>query len=338
MQAIAPRSRCTTLPHSPAAVRAAAALLVLLLAAPAAAGAAPPDASPAPAAKVTEEKVVRTFDLAEADPRKVATILRAVLAVPLLAIDEDHRTISLRDDAGKMAIAERLVEIADRRQGEVEVAVELLEVDGEALTAWLAGGGPRTARADATAPGSPHRLAPGELAAFERTTSATALARPRLSMIGDGPAEFELSGLPGGNRDLRREFDIELAARIHPASGGNPELTLDFEVALSRFDRSGAAAPQGPPELVVGELSSSVRLGSGETYLVTGLGYTGGADGARSAGAAPRAAAGADRAVVVALTPRVVWTPEPIPASLETLRVGTEANLRLAGGPPAGSR
>ena len=421
MQAIAHRSRRTTLPHSLVAARAAAALLALCLAAPVAAAAAPPDTSPvptlAPAAgtrdfafteptpvrevyraigdefglvvvfdpnlaprelslrlegvdaltaldrvataaghfykpldertivvaadtpqnrRTYDELVVRTFDLTDADPKKVATLLRTILAVQLLAIDQDHATLTLRDDAGKIAIAERLVAIANRRPGEVEVAVELLEVDGDALTAWLAGGGPRTAAQDATAARVTHRLAPGELAEFERSTTATALARPRLSMIGDGSAEFELKGLPGGDASLRREFEIEVAARIHPRAGGSPELTLDFEVALRRFDASGTAAAtdHASSELVVGELASSARLASGETYLVTGLGFAG-AVGPAATSAPPTGAGGT---VVVALTPRVVWAPEPIPASLETLRVGTEANLRLAGGARPGSR
>jgi hypothetical protein len=281
-----------------------------------------------------EELIVRTFNLDDADPREVVSLLRKIAGSSLLAVDEDRYTLTLRDNAAKMPIVERLVDIADRRPGEVEVAVEVLEVDRAALAAWLGGGGPRTARKERPAGGPSHRLAPGELAEFESRTAATALARPRLSMIGDSSAEFELNGLPGGDAALRREFEIELGARIHPVTGGNAELTLDFEVAFRRLESARTRrTDQSSPELVVGELSSSVRLASGETYLVTGLGFAGGADptGPAAPGPAaptPGATAGGDRAVVVALTPRVVRAPDPIPAALGALRVGTEANLR----------
>jgi general secretion pathway protein D len=301
-----------------------------------------------------EDLVVRSFDLTDADPRTVVTLLRSILALQSVAVDEARHTLTLREVGEKMPIIEQLVEIADRRVGEAEVAVELLEVDRAALAAWLAG----TAGEEAPAGEAAHRLAPGALAAFERSTAAAMLARPRLGLIGERPARFRLSGLPvaagtepetaggaaGGatihGLDPFRVFEIELSGRIHPESGGRAEVTLEFEISTRQLHRmSGAPGVDAARELVAGELASSVRLASGETFLVTDLGPAGLADPGRPSSAqVPGAAGGADRALVVALTPRVVRAPEPIPEGLEALWVGTEANIRFSGGRRLGPR
>lgn len=278
-----------------------------------------------------EEMVIRTFQLTEADPLDVMTLLRSIVGVRHAAVDTGRHTLTVRDVADKIALTEDLVAIADRRPGEAEVAVELFEVDRAALESWLAARPPEA--------GSSHRLAPGGLAGLERGTAATALVRPRLGLIGDRPAVFHLRGVPAGSGepgggpgapadsgDPYRTFEIEVSGRIHPAAGGRAEITLQVKVATREIHpaRPGVAGDQDR-SLVAGEHSSTVRLADGETFLITGLGSAGGA----GEGAELRAPVGRpDRALVVALTPRVVSAPEPIPAELAELWVGTEADVR----------
>jgi general secretion pathway protein D len=284
-----------------------------------------------------EEMVIRTFQLTEADPRVVMTLLRSIVDVRKVAVDTDRRTITVRDVADKVAVAEDLIAVADRRPGEAEVAVELFEVDRAALDSWLAG------RPDA---GSTHRLAAGELAELERSTAATPLVRPRLGLIADRPATYQLKGVPaaageggngepeqaGGAEDPFRVFGIEIAGRIHPAAGGPGEITLEIDVATRELHPARPDVPGDKDRsLVAGELTSSVRLADGETFLITGLGSAQGSGGAAGSGRAAdlRAPVGRpDRALVVALTPRVIHAPEPIPEGLAAMWVGTEAHVR----------
>lgn len=296
-------------------------------------------ALPAAAAEAQQPPLeVRTFFLTDGDAKTLATLLRTIVEARSLAIDESRHTVTLRDLADKMPIAERLVEIADRRPGEAEVTVAVLEVDRAALAAWLAGGERPAAAREST-----YRLAPGELAAFERSTAATALARPRLSLIDQHRADFRSSGLPisaGADGAVRAaagraypvlDIDVDVKGRIHPAAGGDAELTLDFEIATHQLLR--ATTVDSVRELAAGRIESTVRLADGETFLVTDL-----APAAPDRAPSARNPAG-ERTLVVALTPRVVWAPEPIPEGLEALAVGTEADARLAeGGERIGSR
>lgn len=254
-----------------------------------------------------EDVVVRTFTLDEADPGEVLTVLRSLAGLKHGAVDEPRRTVTVRDVADKVAVMADLVAVADRRPGEVEVAVELLEVDRARLAEWLAAG--------PGAAGGTHRLPPGELAALERATGATALVRPHLALIGNRPASYRLRG--GAPEAPFRTFEIELTGRIHPHGADRPEITLDLEIATRELHPESAAAP-AEERLIAGELTSSVRLADGETFLVTDL-------GTRDL-RAPIGRAGS--ALVVALTPRVIAAPEAVPTELEEMWVGSEASVR----------
>jgi hypothetical protein len=135
-------------------------------------------------------------------------------------------------------------------------------------------------------------------------------------------------------------FYKPLDARTIMVAADTPQNRRTYEDLVVRsFDLTDADPRTVVTLLVAGELASSVRLASGETFLVTELGPAGLADPGRPSSAqVPGAAGGADRALVVALTPQVVRAPEPIPEGLEALWVGTEANIRFSGGRQLGSR
>lgn len=278
------------------------------------------------------------------------TLLRSIADVGSFAIDEAQHTVTVREVADKVAIVERLVAVADRKPGEVEVAVDVLTVDPAALDSWLGGGG------GAGEAGTSHRLTAGELARFERRTAAAAIARPRLGLVGERPARFSLRGLPlapdeqaaerepAGGAPLRdidpyQVFEIELSGRIHPAPAARADLTLDVKITTRQLRRRSAAAEGNRAgELVAGEYVSSVRLADGATFLVTHF-HGGGAGGEPTPpGVVPGVDSGGDRAVVVALTPHVVRQPEPLAADLATLWVGSEALIRFGRGQPLGPR
>jgi general secretion pathway protein D len=79
--------------------------------------------------KTYEDLVIRTFFLSNADVTEVANALRALLQTTRISVNKAENSITLRDTADKVAIAERIVEQNDKQVAEVVVDVELLQVN-----------------------------------------------------------------------------------------------------------------------------------------------------------------------------------------------------------------
>jgi len=103
--------------------------------------------------KTYEDLVIRTFFLSNADVQDVANSLRALLQTTRIHPNKADNSITIRDTADKVAIAERIIEQNDKQLAEVVVDVELLQLNttktqdlGVVLSAY-------TTRAAAPAPG-----------------------------------------------------------------------------------------------------------------------------------------------------------------------------------------
>jgi general secretion pathway protein D len=79
--------------------------------------------------KTYEDLVIRTFFLSNADVTEVANALRALLQTTRISINKAENSVTLRDTADKVAVAERIVEQNDKQVAEVVVDVELLQVN-----------------------------------------------------------------------------------------------------------------------------------------------------------------------------------------------------------------
>ena len=79
--------------------------------------------------KTYEDLVIRTFFLSNADVTEVANALRALLQTTRISINKAENSVTLRDTADKVAVAERIVEQNDKQVSEVVVDVELLQIN-----------------------------------------------------------------------------------------------------------------------------------------------------------------------------------------------------------------
>ena len=83
--------------------------------------------------KTYEDLVIRTFFLSNADVTEVANALRALLQTTRISVNKAENSITLRDTADKVAVAERIVEQNDKQVSEVVVDVELLQINTDKL-------------------------------------------------------------------------------------------------------------------------------------------------------------------------------------------------------------
>jgi general secretion pathway protein D len=80
-----------------------------------------------------EQQVVKTLFLSNADLKETIDLLRVVLGARRVAPLPGANALTINDTPDKVAAAERIVEIVDKRRAEVMVEVEILEVDRSRL-------------------------------------------------------------------------------------------------------------------------------------------------------------------------------------------------------------
>src|SRR6266496_1772213 len=79
--------------------------------------------------KTYEDLVIRTFFLSNGDVTEVSNALRSLLQTTRISINKAENSITLRDTADKVAIAEKIIAQNDKQLAEVVVDVELLQIN-----------------------------------------------------------------------------------------------------------------------------------------------------------------------------------------------------------------
>ncbi|RMH33394.1 MAG: hypothetical protein D6690_12240 [Nitrospirae bacterium] len=72
---------------------------------------------------------IRTFYLSNAKAKDVANMLRTILETKRVYVNEPLNTVVIRDEPSKLQLAEQVILANDRRDGEVQLDVEVLEVN-----------------------------------------------------------------------------------------------------------------------------------------------------------------------------------------------------------------
>ncbi len=193
---------------------------------------------------LVEDSVIRTFVLEHTDPKEVDRLLRSLLGVRIVAVQERLNAVVIRDTGGIMPAIERLIEIVDQPRGEVDVEVELLRL--------------RT-NSDITA--ADLRMGASEFLALGNSEGANSITRSTLSVMEAGSGRLHLeSGKP---RSPSTQFDLTLLARQHPAT---EEITLEVTAELLYL---GSPNPDGDRVPIAwNQTESTLRLAVGETAVL----------------------------------------------------------------------
>jgi general secretion pathway protein D len=80
-----------------------------------------------------EQQVVKTFFLSNADLKETVDLLRIVLGARRVAPLPGSNALTINDAPDKVAAAERIIEVIDKKRAEVVVDVEILEVNRSRL-------------------------------------------------------------------------------------------------------------------------------------------------------------------------------------------------------------
>jgi general secretion pathway protein D len=84
--------------------------------------------------KEYQELKVKVFDLSNVDAKYIQSLLKSLLKIKDIVIDEKTNTVVIRDTPEAIAVAEKLVAARDVAEPEVMLEVEVLEVSRDRLT------------------------------------------------------------------------------------------------------------------------------------------------------------------------------------------------------------
>jgi general secretion pathway protein D len=254
-----------------------------------------------------EQQVVKTLFLSNADLKETIDLLRVVLGARRVAASAGSNALTISDTPDKVAAAERIVEVVDKRRAEVVVEVEILEVNRNRLKEYgiqitsgleaqgiegVAGGifpDPTRKLTYSDKPYSKGNLVvsalPGVIYRLLQSDTATRLlANPQLRSSEGQTAQarfgdqvpvpvttFAPIASGGVSQQPITSFDyknVGVNIDITPRVHHDGEVSLQLKLDISSV---GPAGYQGLPTFSSRTLTSVIRLRDGETNILAGL-------------------------------------------------------------------
>lgn len=252
-------------------------------------------------AKVKEyqDLLVRAFYLANVDAKTAATMLKTVLKLKDVYIDEKYHMLILRENAATITLAEKLLALQDLEDPEVMLEIEVLEVNrnrllnlGIQLTNQftvsplaVAGGVGSLTLSDFLGLNRDKLgiTAPSATVSLQKTDgSANLLANPRLRvrdrdkakiLIGDKvPVTTTTTSATGFVSESVQYIEVGLKLDVEPEIHLHDEIGLKLNLEVSSLV-AAIKTPSGSQAYQIGtrSFSSSLRLKDGETQVLAGL-------------------------------------------------------------------
>lgn len=316
-----------------------------------------------------QEQVVRVFYLASAEAKGAAAFLRSMLRLRDAYVDERSNMLAIREPAGTVELAERLIALYDSPEPEVLLELEVIEVRTNRLTD-LGIKFPDSIGLTPLAPAGVTGLTLGNIRGLNEDRvglgvagllinlkrevgDLNTLANPRIRarnrekarvLIGDKvPIITATTGQGGFVADSVNYIDVGLKLEVEPTVYADDEVAIKVSLEVSSLARevrtsSGSLAYQ----IGTRTAATTLRLRDGETQLLAGLisrderSSASGIPGLSDLPLAGRLfSAQRDETqrteLVLAITPRVLRNIRRAEASETELWIGTELSPRLRG-------
>ncbi len=305
-----------------------------------------------------EDQVVRTFELNTVRAKDMADILKGVLAIKKIAINEQLNTLTVRDSEEMVRLVERMIQSNDKRAAEVILDVEILEINRtKAETIGLDFGGYKvsaavppfpigTSLADAALANGTITVPSLTLNFFKRDVDGKTLANPRIRVLSGKAAKIHIGDrvpliattIQDVTGQVRNAYDYkEIGIRLiaEPLVHIDHAVTVKLALEVSSLGQNMGTPTQPAYSIGARNAETSMLLRDGETAILGGLIQ----DGERNTkvfvpGLGDIPAVGAlftnyssssDRTdVLLTITPRVVRGWEQSPPATRQFYSGTE--------------
>jgi general secretion pathway protein D len=325
---------------------------------------------PATAAKQKEyqDLQVRSFQIANADVKYLQTMLKSVLKIKDVSVDERSGTLVMRDTADAIAVAEKVIAAHDVPEPEIMLAVEVLEVSRdrlsniglqfpESITLSVPEPADGLTLSGLRAQGDNGLLVSSLSLGINlklQDTDANILASPRIRarnkekariLIGDRVPIITNSVTPvqsgGGVVTGSVQYqDVGLKLEFEPQVYNNQEVGIRIALEVSSIVKE-ISGPNGSLAYQIGTRNANtvVRLRDGETQILGGLISSGDRNTASKIpglGHLPllgklfgnNSGSVNKTEIVLSITPHILRPPAVLDASVRHIFSGTENNMR----------
>lgn len=325
---------------------------------------------PATAAKQKEyqELQVRSFQIGNADVKYLQTLLKTVLKIKDVSVDERSSTLVVRDTSEAIAVVSKVIAAHDVPEPEIMLEVEVLEISHARLTNL---GVQFPDAITFSTPSPAGGLTVGALRALTgndllvnslslginlklQDTDANILASPRIRarnkekariLIGDRVPIITNSVTPtasgGGVVTGSVQYqDVGLKLEFEPQVYNDEEVGIRIALEVSSIVRE-IAGPNGSLAYQIGTRNANtvVRLQDGETQILGGLISSGDRNtAAKVPGLGQLPVLGrlfnnnngndSKTEIILSITPHILRAPAVLNASVRDVFSGTEGNLR----------
>lgn len=244
-----------------------------------------------------EDYVVRIFNLNTVKAKEMAEILKGMLVIKKIVINDQLNTILIRDNEDVIRLAERLIEINDRRPAEILLEVEILEVNrtkaerlgldfgsyqisaavpsATIVPFTTSVGGAFRNNATLTLPSVTFRL-------FKQDIDAKTLANPKVRVINGKAAKIHIgdrvplraSTIQDATGQTRTTFDyreIGIRLNVEPAIHLDNSATVKLGLEVSSLGENIGTATEPAFRIGTRNAETYMSLRDGETAILGGL-------------------------------------------------------------------
>jgi general secretion pathway protein D len=313
--------------------------------------------------------MMKNLYFSNVEAQEAKQVIESVIRPEKLIVNKKTNSLIVADSIRNIALIEKLSQFIDKRDGEVEIEVEIMEVDrkklkeyGTELSSYQIG-----AEIDGFSEGKRLNnlfylgaddiiLSMPKVAwkLFSSITNTKILARPRLRGLDREKIEIKLGEkrpilrttfvpVSSGGQDQQPISaydmkDVGVSINITPTIHHNREVSLDLSFELTYVTDLGGAYV--PPTLGNRKVSTKLRLRDSETGIIAGLTRgttTEGSDGIPLISSIPilkevfssRSKTKERTDILISITPRILRMPEITREDLEAYLIGTHHKVEL---------
>lgn len=240
-----------------------------------------------------EDQIVRTFELNSVRAKEMADIIKGVLTVKKIVVNEQLNNITIRDSDEITRLVERMIQKHDKKPAEVILEVEILEINrNKAENLGLDFGSYQVSAAVPPYPlGTSFNAAKSTgtltvpsatLHFFKQDVDAKILANPRIRVVSGKPAKIHIGDrvpliattIQDATGQVRNTFDykdIGIALTAEPTVHLDKSVSVKLGLEVSSLGQNLGTASQPAYSIGSRNAETSMLLRDGETAILGGL-------------------------------------------------------------------
>lgn len=240
-----------------------------------------------------EDQVMRTFSLNTVKAKEMADILKGVMSIKKIVLNEELNTITIRDTEDIIRLAEHVIQNNDKKPAEVILEVEILEIDRtKAENLGLDFGSyqisasippyPLNQSFRAAQPSGLLTLPTATLHFLKQDVNAKTLANPRVRVLSGKAAKIHIGDrvpliattIQDATGQVRNTYDykdIGIGLNAEPMVHLDNSVTVKLGLVVSTLGQNLGTASQPAFSIGSRDAETFMLLRDGETAILGGL-------------------------------------------------------------------